>query len=83
MEHNNDNYNYDDNNDKWFIKKAGDGKREWSTRGDESGVDEKNEVRGKECCALLMFPRAWEGIETHRWKGSRIVCTIGKVGITK
>ena len=37
------------------------------------GVDEKSKRREKEGCALLMSPRIWQGIETHGWKGSRIV----------
>ncbi len=47
------------------------------------GVDEKSRGKGKEGCARLFAPRVWKGIEAHGWKGSRIVCAVGKIGIVK
>ncbi len=45
------------------------------------GGDEKSRDRGKEGWALLLFPRVWESIEVHGWRGSRRVWAVGKIGI--
>lgn len=66
----------------WGKCKSNDGWEGMKERVMQCGTVEKSR-REKEERAHILSTRVWKGIEAHRWKGSRTVWTVGKIGIVK